>query len=115
LREQGKKQLAKKVAELQANLHKGNTEIVNVGFVMSNHNTHAHVSTHGNTSNPKLAFLSLAVRNPEDFIEECYAKAIEKLENIKQCPIHKFPVKYAGELVQARVKEFVESLKVIIP
>jgi hypothetical protein len=115
LRDKGENKLAKQVADLQANLHNGNTEVVNVGFVMSNHNTHTHVASHGNSTNSKLAFLSLAIDDPEDFIQNCFAKAIEKLEGIKECPIHKFPLEYSKELVDAKIQGFVNSLKTIIP
>lgn len=114
LREKGKKRLARKLANLQAKLPLGKTDVVNVGFVMSNHNTHKNVTSHGNTKNNKLAFVSLAIDNPEDFIRACYKKALHKLEDIKECPIHKFPVSYSGELANAKIKKIVESLKLII-
>lgn len=115
LRDKGKNKLAKQVADLQANLHSGDTEVINVGFVMSNHNTHTHVASHGNSANSNLAFLSLAIDNPEGFIQDCFAKAIEKLEGIKKCPIHKFPLEYSKELVDAKIQGLVNSLKTIIP
>jgi hypothetical protein len=114
LRDKGKNKLAKEVADLQANLHSGKTEVINIGFVMSDHNTHTHVATNGNSTNSNLAFLSLAIDNPEGFIQECFAKAIEKLEGIKKCPIHKFPIEYSKELVQAKIKDLVNSLTAII-
>lgn len=114
LRDKGKNKLAKEVADLQANLHSGKTEVINISFVMSNHNTHTHVANHGDSSNSNLAFLSLAIDNPEGFIQECFAKAIENLEGIEKCPIHKFPIEYSRELVEAKVKDLVNSFKTII-
>lgn len=111
LREKGKKAHAKKVAELQSMLHQNKIDIINVGFVMSDHNTHSHVSTHGNTLNPNLVFISLAIDNPEDFIREIYAKANKKIEDIESCPLHKFPIEYAAELVKAGVKDVIDSFK----
>jgi len=115
LRDKGEKYLAKEVADLQANLHSGKTDIVNVGFVMSNHNTHNHVANNGNTSNPNLTFLSLAIDKPDEFIQACFVKALENLEKIDKCPLHKFPLEYSGELLEAKIKDVLTTLKTIIP
>lgn len=114
LREKGQRSLAKKIARLQSILHLNKTEIVNVGFIMSNINTHGHISTHGKTNNPKLIFLSLAIDDPEEFIHEIYSKAMTKLEDIEACPISQFPLEFSAELVSARIKEVLESLKTLI-
>ena len=114
LRDKGDKVLAKKVADLQANLHDRKTQIVSVGFIMGNAKTHKRIADHGNTNNPNLAFLSIEIDDPEKFIQDCFAKAIEKLESIEKCPLHKFPREYSKELVTAKVKELLSSLKTII-
>ncbi|MBK8702927.1 MAG: DUF1837 domain-containing protein, partial [Saprospiraceae bacterium] len=75
LRTQGKVSLAQAVAKMQAKINKGIIEIVNVGFLLSNHNGHNHINSHGKSSNPNLIFISANLNNPDDFISKCYEKA----------------------------------------
>lgn len=113
LREKGQKKLAKEIADVQARLPLGNTEIINVGYMMSNLNLHGHVTTHGANSNSKLVMISHAIDDPETFIQDCFKKANEKIEGIDSCPIHRLPLEYVGEFASAKFKELIGELKAL--
>lgn len=110
----GKNQLAKEVAELQSNLAKNLTPIVSVGFILSNHTTHAHITRNGSSLNRNLVFVSIAIKDPSDFINACFDKAREKLEAIEKCSLIDFPMVYAADVVSAEVKQVITKFKKLL-
>lgn len=114
LHREGKSQLAKEVAELQSNLAKNLTPIVSVGFILSNQNTHSHITNNGTSLNRNLVFVSIALTDPTDFINACFDKAREKLDAIEKCSLTDFPMEYAADIVSAEVKQLFTRLKTLL-
>jgi len=114
LHKEGKNILAKEVAELQSNLAKNLTPIISVGFILSNHNTHNHITRNGTSLNRNLVFASIAITDPTDFLNACFDKAREKLDAIEKCSLTDFPMEYAADIVSAEVKQLFAKLKTLI-
>lgn len=114
LHREGKNHLAKEISELQSNLAKNLTPIVSVGVILSNQNTHIHITNNGSSLNRNLVFASIAITNPSDFINACFDKAREKLEAIEKCSLINFPKEYAADLVKAEVKKVLSNLKSLL-
>ena len=83
LYEQGNDSLADELMDLQVLLKGENTNVHNVGFLLSSKTTSAQVERHLNTTNPNLVFISLGLNNPIEIVEESFKLANEVLLNIK--------------------------------
>jgi len=75
----GEEELANELEELNILVKLDKVPVVNVGFLLSNHNTWNHVERNLHSNNPNFIFLSLGMRKPERFISECFVLANEKL------------------------------------
>lgn len=75
----GEEELAEQLEDLNAELHEGQTPIISVGFLLSNHNTASNVNRHLNSENPNFLFLSLGLHNPEEIILKSFNLAYDKL------------------------------------
>ena len=78
----GEEELAEDLEDLNAQLHKLNTKITNVGLLFSNNNTSKHVEDHTNSSNESLIMLSLGTTNQAEIIQKCFDLAEQKLLKI---------------------------------
>ena len=76
---EGNDQLSEAIEELQAQLYKMNTPVLNIGFLLSNHNTANNVNRYEKKSGSNLIFISLGVTDCEKIIVDSYEKSIEKL------------------------------------
>lgn len=72
--------LADELEELHFKVQKETVPVVNVGFLLSNKNTATNVETHLHSENPNFIFLSLGLDQPQEFIQECYRFANEKIK-----------------------------------
>lgn len=75
----GNEELAEQLEDLNAELHKLNINISNVGLILSDERTSEFVETHMDSSNKNLLILSLGTTNHEDIINEGFRVANEKL------------------------------------
>ena len=75
----GEEKLAKDLEDLNAQLHKLNTKITNVGLLLSNDKASEHVENHTNSSNGRLIMLSLGTTNQGEIIQKCFELAEKKL------------------------------------
>lgn len=78
----GNEDLAEHLEDLNATIHNGKIPIISVGFLLSNHNTASNVNRHLNSNNPNFVFISLGIKNPEEFIKECFNLAEEKIKRV---------------------------------
>lgn len=78
--ELGEVELAEKLYDINAEMYKLDTSIVNVGLLLSNHNTSRLVDEHFDSDNPDFVILSLGVNNAQEIIEESFELAFHKLE-----------------------------------
>lgn len=76
----GDQELAGNLEDLNSELHKQRTKIVNVGLLLSNTNTSPTVERHLNSDNKNFVMLSLGLENPLDIITDSFASAIKKLK-----------------------------------
>lgn len=79
LSESGEVELAEKLYDVNAEMYKLNTSIVNVGLLLSNHNTSRLVDEHFDSDNPDFVILSLGIDNAQEIIEESFKIAFQKL------------------------------------
>lgn len=82
LSDMGQDELSEKLEELNSELHLGKTDVINVGFLLSNHNTVSNVKRHLHSKNENFVFVSLGINEPEIFITEIYKNAVQKIEGI---------------------------------
>lgn len=80
LSDMGKEELAEKIEEVNSELHTGKTNIINVGFLLSNHNTVQNVNRHLYSENENFVFISLGIEEPEKLLKEVYDLAVKNLE-----------------------------------
>ncbi|WP_237705171.1 Hachiman antiphage defense system protein HamA [Bacillus coahuilensis] len=80
LSELGEEELADKLEELNIDVKQGKVPVVNVGFLLSNHNTATNVENHLHSENPSFIFLSLGLEKPEELLSQSFALANEKLK-----------------------------------
>ncbi|WP_235848305.1 Hachiman antiphage defense system protein HamA [Litchfieldia alkalitelluris] len=80
LSELGEEELADKLEELNIDVKQGIVPVVNVGFLLSNHNTATNVENNLYSENPSFIFLSLGLDKPEELISQSFALANEKLK-----------------------------------
>lgn len=78
--EEGKNELSDKIYDLNENLHKGQTNIINAGFLFSNLRSASIVEKHMDSDNNNFIMISLGVDKPQDIIEKSYRKAIESIK-----------------------------------
>ncbi|QED46005.1 Hachiman antiphage defense system protein HamA [Cytobacillus dafuensis] len=76
----GEEELADELEELNLEVQHGKVPIINVGFLLSNHNTAANVENHMYSENDRFIFLSLGVDKPEELISQSFTLAHEKLK-----------------------------------
>ncbi|MDA2437865.1 SAVED domain-containing protein [Bacillus cereus] len=79
-RDRNNYELADELEQLNSILHLGKTEIVNVGFLLSNHNSAKHVEKHLISNNPNFIFISLSLQEPGVFIYNSIRLVEEKLK-----------------------------------
>ncbi|MEE3952764.1 Hachiman antiphage defense system protein HamA [Peribacillus frigoritolerans] len=75
----GEEDLADELEELNIEVQHGNVPVINVGLLLSNHNTASNVETHLISENPHFVILSLGIDNPEELITKSFALANEKI------------------------------------
>lgn len=80
LSELGEEELADELEELNIDVNQGNVPVINVGFLLSNHNTATNVENHLYSENTSFIFLSLGLKKPEELISHSFALANEKLK-----------------------------------
>lgn len=80
LSELGDEELADRLEELNMDVKLGKVPVINVGFLLSNHNTSTHVENNLYSENKNFIFLSLGIRQPDELISQCFALANEKLK-----------------------------------
>lgn len=78
--EEGKIELSERIYDLQENLYKGETNIINVGFLFSNLKSASVVEKYMDSDNNNFIMISLGVDKPQDIIEKGYKKAIENIK-----------------------------------
>ncbi|PGZ76777.1 hypothetical protein COE55_18860 [Priestia megaterium] len=76
----GYDELADKLEELNIEVQHGNVPVVNVGFLLSNHNTRSNVEKHLSSENPNFIFISLGIDQPEELISKSFSLANDKLK-----------------------------------
>jgi hypothetical protein len=79
----GDKETSAKLEDLNIELIKDNVPIVNVGLILSNHNTYKHVERNLRSSNQEFIMLSLSIQEPSKFINDSYKLVDLKLESDK--------------------------------
>ena len=80
LETKGETELSNKLIDLNHELYELDIPIINVGLLLSNHNTSGQVDKHTDSDNPDFVMLSLGVDNPVSIIEESYKLAYKKLK-----------------------------------
>ncbi|WP_231572509.1 Hachiman antiphage defense system protein HamA [Halobacillus sp. BBL2006] len=83
LSDRGEDEIAEELEDLNSNMHTGKTDIINVGFLLSNHNTAANVERHLYSRNPNFVLVSLGIENPANFISEISDLAIKKISEVE--------------------------------
>lgn len=81
LSDMGQEELAEKLEDLNFELSKLKTRIVNVGMLLGNKKTPDVVEDHCDSVNPNFLMLSLGIANPFEIIDEGLEKAIKSIEN----------------------------------
>lgn len=76
----GYEELADELEELNIEVQYGNVPVVNVGFLLSNHNTRSNVEKHLSSENPNFIFISLGIAQPEELISKSFSLAKDKLK-----------------------------------
>lgn len=84
LSENGEEELADALEDLNIEMRNGKVPVVNVGFLLSNHNTESNVERHLTSENPNFVMLSLGIENPEELIAVSFALANDKIKRIVQ-------------------------------
>jgi hypothetical protein len=77
---EGNDELSEAIEELQAQLYKMNTPVLNIGFLLSNHNAANNVNRYEKKSGSNLIFISLGTTDCEKIITDSYKKSFEKLK-----------------------------------
>ncbi|MHA7098052.1 Hachiman antiphage defense system protein HamA [Priestia aryabhattai] len=80
LGELGNEELADELEELNIEVKHGKVPVVNVGFLLSNHNTRSNVEKNLYSENPNFIFLSLGIDQPEELISRSFTLANDKLK-----------------------------------
>lgn len=78
--ESGNEGLAERIYELNENLYKLNTKIINVGFILSDSKTSERVEVHMNSANKDFIIVSLGLEDPESLVSTCYEMAYSLIE-----------------------------------
>ncbi|WP_417900104.1 Hachiman antiphage defense system protein HamA [Bacillus haimaensis] len=76
----GDKETSAKLEDLNIEIVKDNVPLINVGLILSNHNTYRHVERNLSSSNPNFIMLSLSLQEPSKFIEDSYNLSHQILE-----------------------------------
>lgn len=76
----GKVKEAEILEELLEKLTRNELVIINIGFLLSNHNSARHVDNHMKSKNKNFKIISLSVNDPAQFANTCYEKAFNSLE-----------------------------------
>ncbi|MGU3397959.1 Hachiman antiphage defense system protein HamA [Priestia sp. D51] len=80
LSELGNEELADELEELNIEVKHGRVPVVNVGFLLSNHNTRSNVEKNLYSENPNFIFISLGIDQPEELISKSFSLANDKLK-----------------------------------
>lgn len=77
--EQGESELGEMIFELQFKNISEEIDLKNIGFLFSTKNVRHVVETHLNATNSEFIFISLGIDNPNNFIENAFSKAEDRI------------------------------------
>ena len=66
--------------DLLDEISKGNVDIINVGMLISNHNTANNIERHLVSKNPNFVAISLGIPDPATFADDCFNTACNYLK-----------------------------------
>ncbi|MBG9812320.1 hypothetical protein ABD68_12160 [Bacillus endophyticus] len=80
LSELGDEELADELEDLNIEVKHGKVPVINVGFLLSNHNTKSNVEKNLHSKNPNFIFVSLGIDQPEELISKSFSLANDKFK-----------------------------------
>ncbi|WP_066837160.1 Hachiman antiphage defense system protein HamA [Rufibacter ruber] len=79
MRDKGHDELADSLEDLNAEMHRLDIPVVNVGLLLSNENASRYIDMHGDCDNGNLVLLSLSLEDPCSLVREAFNKAIGEI------------------------------------